>query len=58
MGDVYLAQDGQTGTASSTQAAALQFASDADRLRRFQQEARAASALNHRTFLPSMSSEK
>ncbi|MGH9971921.1 MAG: protein kinase domain-containing protein [Pyrinomonadaceae bacterium] len=47
MGTVYLAQDARLGRKIALKLLPTQFTNDKDRLRRFQQEARAASALNH-----------
>ncbi len=47
MGEVYLAQDKRLGRKVALKLLASQFTKDSDRLRRFEQEARAASALNH-----------
>jgi eukaryotic-like serine/threonine-protein kinase len=47
MGDVYLAQDTVLGRKVALKLLSASFTNDADRLRRFEQEARAASALNH-----------
>ena len=47
MGEVYLAQDVKLGRQIALKLLPLQFTRDADRLRRFEQEAYAASALNH-----------
>jgi Tol biopolymer transport system component len=47
MGDVYLAHDARLGRDIAIKVLPAKYATDADRLRRFEQEARAASALNH-----------
>ena len=47
MGDVYLAQDISLGRQVALKLLPADFTRDPDRVRRFQQEARAASALNH-----------
>jgi serine/threonine-protein kinase len=47
MGEVYCAQDSRLGREIVLKLLPAQFTTDADRLRRFEQEARAASALNH-----------
>lgn len=51
MGIVYLAQDVRLGRKIAIKLLPSQFTNDKDRLRRFQQEARAASALNHPNIL-------
>jgi eukaryotic-like serine/threonine-protein kinase len=47
MGDVYLAHDTRLGRQIALKLLPADYTKDADRLRRFEQEARAASALNH-----------
>jgi len=47
MGQIYLAQDEQLGRKIALKLIATEFAADHRRVRRFEQEARAASALNH-----------
>lgn len=47
MGEVYLAQDEKLGRRVALKLLPADFTTDADRLRRFEQEAHAASALNH-----------
>ena len=47
MGEVYLAEDTQLGRKVALKLLPPQFTADADRVRRFKQEARATSALNH-----------
>src|SRR5438552_7850774 len=47
MGEVYLAKDGNLGRSVAIKLLPDFFTTDADRLRRFKQEARTASALNH-----------
>ncbi len=47
MGDVYLAHDTRLGRKVAFKTLPAQFTTEAERVRRFEQEARAASALNH-----------
>jgi eukaryotic-like serine/threonine-protein kinase len=47
MGEVYLAEDNRLGRKVALKLLPASFTTDEDRLRRFEQEARAASALNH-----------
>ncbi|HEV8484458.1 MAG TPA: protein kinase, partial [Blastocatellia bacterium] len=47
MGEVYLAEDARLGRRIALKLLPAQFTTDPERVRRFEQEARAASALNH-----------
>lgn len=51
MGEVYRARDSRLGRDVAVKVLHVAFSPDADRLRRFEQEARATSALNHPNIL-------
>ena len=51
MGEVYRAHDSRLGRDVAIKTLPAAFSADADRLRRFEQEARAAAALNHPNIL-------
>ncbi len=51
MGEVYLAEDSRLGRKVALKVLTPQFAADEERMRRFMQEAKAASALNHPNIL-------
>ena len=58
MGEVYRARDPRLGRDIAIKVLSSAFADDAERLRRFEQEARAAAALNHPNIVTVYSVEK
>lgn len=54
MGEVYRSRDPRLDREVAIKVLPASFATDADRLRRFEQEARAAGALNHPNILSSL----
>ena len=51
MGEIHLAEDSRLGRKVALKILPTEFVADADRVRRFEQEARAVSALNHPNIL-------
>src|ERR1700722_17055746 len=58
MGEVYRARDSRLGREVAIKILPESFATDAERLRRFEQESQPAAARNHPTFSPSTTSAR